>query len=162
MANILIVDDRALNRNFLSTLIAYEGHAITEVADGGAALAAVGNSRPDLIFTDVVMAGIGGIELIERLHADAGTARIPLIVYTAADLSTEVRRMLGERRVIVLQKPSAPEAILATVRCVLGQAPRTRPSPALAPLLVADRPPFEAKQGGRDRVCMAGALANPG
>src|ERR1700680_4703410 len=80
---ILIVDDLASNRDFLTTLLGYKGYQLREASDGSNALAAVHADRPDLIITDVLMPAMDGLELVRQLRAEAEAAAIPVIVYSA-------------------------------------------------------------------------------
>ena len=52
MATILIVDDRATDREFLATLLKYAGHHVLEAADGAEALDIVWAQRPALVISD--------------------------------------------------------------------------------------------------------------
>ena len=60
-STILIVDDDAPIRRMLRRTLAAEGYAVDEAADGGAALAALERSVPDLILLDVAMPGLDGL-----------------------------------------------------------------------------------------------------
>lgn len=66
MAVILLIDDRAVNRQFLATLLAYAGHRTVEAADGAEGLAAVQAERPDLVITDILMPVMDGLEFVRR------------------------------------------------------------------------------------------------
>ena len=55
MANILIAEDRPVDRLFLATLLRYQGHGILEASDGAEALALVQSNRPHLVISDVLM-----------------------------------------------------------------------------------------------------------
>src|SRR5687768_8966930 len=125
MAHILVVDDRAMNREFLVTLLGYGGHTFTEAVDGLEALAAVRASRPDLVITDIAMPRMNGIEFIESMQRDDVYARIPVIFYSATYRVPEARRMADKcRAAAVIPKPSDPEVIIAAVRSALGESQR--------------------------------------
>jgi diguanylate cyclase (GGDEF)-like protein/PAS domain S-box-containing protein len=121
MATILIVDDRPLNREFLTTLLGYGGHRLLEAANGKEALAIVRAEHPDLIVTDIRMPGMDGYELVNRLREDAALAQTRVIFYTATYRAPEARALAESCGVAaVLAKPSSPEEILGTVHGVLG------------------------------------------
>lgn len=143
MATILVVDDRAINREFLSSLLGYGGHQVIEAAEGAAALAAARASRPDLVIADVLMPVMDGVELTRRLHADPATATTPVIFYTATFHHGEASSLAANCGVaMVLAKPSEPATILNAVAQVLGSpqagahVERAAPTP-LAPELFA-------------------------
>ncbi|HKW99331.1 MAG TPA: response regulator [Bryobacteraceae bacterium] len=122
MANILIVDDRAGNRDFLATLLAYKGHQLVEAADGVKALAHIREKRPDLVITDILMPAMDGYEFTRRLREDPRTASIPVIFFSANYLLEEARELASRCGVKhLLTKPCDPEDVLRTVDAALGR-----------------------------------------
>jgi len=121
MPTILIVDDRAINRQFLGSLLGIGGYAVIEAEDGVSALQAVAMRRPDAIITDVAMPNMDGVELSRRLKSDPTLAEVPVIFYTATYKRDESGGILNAPNVArVLPKPSDPEVILAAVAEVLA------------------------------------------
>jgi len=130
MATILAVDDRAINREFLATLLSYVGHEVLEAADGAEALELVRSRRPDLVITDVLMPTMGGVEFADRVHEDPEIAHTPIIFYTATYRVTEARVLADSCRVAaVLAKPAEPQEILDAVGKALGNDQRITLSP---------------------------------
>jgi CheY-like chemotaxis protein len=80
------------------------GLDLVEAADGEGALAAIAERPPDAIVLDLVMPGVDGFEVLERLQADPATRTVPVIVLTAKRLSTEERERLRRRAVSLLEK----------------------------------------------------------
>ena len=137
MAIILVVDDRAVNREFLAMLMGYAGHRAVEAADGAAALVLVRQLRPDLVISDIVMPTMDGLEFVRCLRADADIAHIPVIFYTASYRLGDARSMAQRCGVAtVLTKPSKPQVILEAVAAALGvpAAAAPKPSPLAASL----------------------------
>lgn len=68
MANILLAEDDAGMRQFLTSALEKAGHRVTSCGDGLSALAALADNSAgfDLLLSDIVMPGIDGIELAER------------------------------------------------------------------------------------------------
>ncbi len=133
MATILVVDDRAPNRELLMTLLGYTGHILLESADAAHALEIVRASRPDLVITDVVMSSIDGFEFVRRLRSEPEIAQTKVIFYTATYLASEARALAEAYSVAhVLAKPSEPQLILDTIQLVLSAPPpiHTLPSDA--------------------------------
>lgn len=135
MATILIIDDRAINRQFLVTLLGYGGHRLREAADGIEALAQVRTEHPDLIISDILMPQMDGFEFVSRLCRDPVTAQIPVIFYTATYRLPEARALANACGVsAVLGKPADPQVILETVNAALGTltpAPPPQPMPSV-------------------------------
>lgn len=121
MRTVLVVDDRPINRQFLSTLLGYAGYRVIEAADGAEALEMVRLHKPVLVISDILMPSMDGVELVNRLRADLIGAQVPVIFYTAAYRLEEARslaRSCGVRTVIA--KPSEPQVILDAVVAELG------------------------------------------
>lgn len=80
---ILIVDDLAANRNMLAMLAEREGHVPMLAADGKEAEESFQKHGADLIFLDVVMPGVDGYVVAERLHKLCEDRFVPIIFITA-------------------------------------------------------------------------------
>lgn len=121
MNRILILDDRPINRQFLSTLLGYKGFETREASDGQEGLAVARVWRPDLAIVDIVMPGMNGVEFVRQLRADPELCSTPIIFYTASYQETEANRTARELGIeYVLVKPSEAELILATIDKALG------------------------------------------
>ncbi len=130
MAKVLIVDDSALNRALVSTLLTNAGHHSIEAADGIAGLANVRAERPDLVICDIVLPTIDGYEFVRRLRADGEVARTKVIFYSATFLEREARdlaRSCGVSR--VLTKPCSSQELLQTVDQALSDATPSEAGP---------------------------------
>jgi putative two-component system response regulator len=79
---VLIVDDQQLNRALFESLLREDGYQTRSVESGQTALLAVEAEAPDLILLDLVMPGMGGIEVIRRLKSRAESRTIPIVVVT--------------------------------------------------------------------------------
>jgi signal transduction histidine kinase len=124
MATILVVDDRADNRAFLSTLLGYAGYTIVEASDADEGLAVALEHRPDLVIADILMPTTDGFDFVRQLRACPEIAQTRTIFYTAtyvADEARDLARAVGVEH--LLTKPAEPQEILATVQSVLGTTP---------------------------------------
>ena len=115
MPTILIADDRPVDRDLLVTLLGYHGFRVLEAVNGEDALARLGQSRVDLVISDVMMPTMDGYELVRRMRADVALAAIPVLFYSATYLPEELEELAAVCGVHVLSKPSDPEDILAAV-----------------------------------------------
>lgn len=80
-ARVLVVDDSDANRRALKRLLSDFGHTVTTAADGRDALDKLdADPNQDLILLDVDMPHLGGIEVLERLQADARFSAIPVVM----------------------------------------------------------------------------------
>ncbi|MBP2227899.1 diguanylate cyclase (GGDEF)-like protein [Azospirillum agricola] len=137
MARILVVDDHIVNREFLTVLLGYAGHEVLCAADGAEGLALTLAHGPELVISDVLMPGMGGVDFALALRADPRTTALPVIFYTTTYRLTEAYALAASCGVtMVLAKPSDPKTILATVARALGLDERRQPAvtmPGTAP-----------------------------
>jgi PAS domain S-box-containing protein len=112
---ILLVEDEASVRDMTSLLLERAGYEVLAVADGNAALAELegGGHVVDVLVTDVVMPGMSGIELADRvLAARPGTAVVLLSGYTAETLDLDRLLARGSRFV---NKPVSSGELLRSI-----------------------------------------------
>jgi diguanylate cyclase (GGDEF)-like protein/PAS domain S-box-containing protein len=121
MAKILIIDDRAVNREFLVTLLSYKGHRLLEAGDGAEGLAVARAEHPDLVICDVLMPTMDGYEFVRQLREDPAIAHITVIFYTAHYREREAQKLAEACGVsYVLTKPCEPELVIRVVEEALG------------------------------------------
>jgi signal transduction histidine kinase len=139
MSSVLVLDDRAADRELLTTLLGYAGHSVHEAATGEEALELARSERPDLIITDILMPTMNGYEFVRRLRSEPGIGSTPVVFWTANYAEDEVRRLAKACGVShFIPKPSEPETIIATVGEVLGSPTR--------PLREVAAPQFDREQ----------------
>lgn len=120
MATILVVDDRAENRELLTTILGYARHRILQAHDGAEALACARAERPDLVITDMRMPGMSGVELAQALRADADLKSVPILFYTAEHEKARAEAVAATCGVLdVLTKPTEPQRVLGAVAAAL-------------------------------------------
>jgi len=115
--SVLVVDDDPPIRRMLERTLAAEGYRVEAAADGGAALAAVERSVPDLLVLDVAMPGIDGLVVCRRLRS-RGLA-VPILLLTARDAVPDRVAGLDAGADDYLVKPFASEELLARARALL-------------------------------------------
>jgi two-component system response regulator MprA len=116
-AAVLLVDDDAPIRRMLERTLTAEGYDVVAAADGGAALAQVERSLPDLIVLDVTMPGMDGLAVTRRLRAK-GLA-VPILLLTARDALAERVAGLDAGADDYLVKPFEVDELTARVRALL-------------------------------------------
>ncbi len=77
---VLIIDDDADARRLLRTVLVADGFHVEEATDGNSGLALAATLRPDAITLDVLMPGMDGWEVLQRIRADASLADTPVIM----------------------------------------------------------------------------------
>jgi two-component system response regulator MprA len=146
-AAILVVDDDAPIRRMLGRTLEAEGYAVEAAGDGGAALASVERSVPDLLVLDVAMPGLDGLAVCRRLRAKG--LGVPVLLLTARDSVPDRVAGLDAGADDYLVKPFATEELLARVRALLRRGHEPEALLAHGDLLL-DVQTREARRGGRE------------
>jgi two-component system nitrogen regulation response regulator NtrX len=118
-ARILVVDDEAEIRRSVRMILEYEGYDVQEASSGPEALALVEREPPDLVFLDIKMGGLDGLETLQKLR-QVNEALPVVIISGHGTVSTAVEATkLGAFDFI--EKPLASERVLVTIRNALDQ-----------------------------------------
>ena len=120
-ATVLVIDDNAISRKILVTLMNYEGYRVVEAGDGRAGLQIARALQPALVISDIVMPTMDGYQFVRQLRSDPDLAHIEVIFYTAHYHEREAQQLAGACQVArVLTKPCPPAEILNAVEQVLS------------------------------------------
>jgi two-component system sensor histidine kinase/response regulator len=114
---ILIVDDVMSNVLLLKVLLTNEKFGIATATNGQQALDYIANApvKPDLILLDVMMPGLSGFEVAEKLKANADTAEIPIIFLTALNSTTDIVKGFQSGANDFISKPFNKEELIIRV-----------------------------------------------
>ena len=116
MASVLIVDDIDINRIILREIL-QDDYDILEADNGQSALDILFTQSPlpDAMLLDIMMPGMDGFEVLERMKANARTEKGPVLFITAADASVNESRGLKEGASDYISKPFNPDVVKARV-----------------------------------------------
>ncbi len=117
MALVLVVDDSADQSLLVTALLEEAGHAVTAVASGEEALAAIERHAPDLLLTDLIMPGMDGLELVETVRTR--NPQVPIVLMTAYGGGEVALQALKRGASSYVPKRKLAEDLLATVEGVL-------------------------------------------
>ena len=110
--NILIVDDSATDRQYLSDLLAKNGYKVTTAESAEEGFAKAKQQRPDLVLMDVVMPGQNGFQATRTLSKDEATKQIPVIICTSKAQDTDKAWGIKQgARDYVVKPVSGPELL---------------------------------------------------
>jgi len=117
--HVLVVDDVGLNRELLAARLQRQGLLVDQAGDGREALQKLGSDRFDIVCLDVMMPGLSGYQVLERIKQDPELRDIPVLMISAAhELETVVRCIeLGAED--YLPKPFDPVLLRARVGACL-------------------------------------------
>jgi DNA-binding response OmpR family regulator len=116
---VLVVDDEATVRFLLSRVLAHAGYAVEVATDGEAALERIQASRPDLVVLDLMMPGLDGWGVMQRLKASASPP--PVLIVSAHGDSETPRRAVEAGAAGYMTKPFALRALVETCKRILGE-----------------------------------------
>jgi two-component system response regulator MtrA len=110
---ILVVDDDTALAEMIGIVLRTEGFDPVFCADGGEALEAFRTSAPDLVLLDLMLPGIDGIEVANRIREESGT---PIIMLTAKSDTADVVKGLESGADDYVVKPFNPKELVARIR----------------------------------------------
>ena len=116
---ILVVDDHESNRDLLSRRLTREAHRVVTAASGESALALVEQEKFDLVLLDLLMPGMSGYEVLERLKCDPRHSDIPVLMISALDEIDSAVRCIEAGAEDYLAKPFDPVLLRVRVNACL-------------------------------------------
>jgi two-component system phosphate regulon response regulator PhoB len=121
MANerILVVDDEEDILELVGYNLTREGYQVDRAATGEQALSKARSAMPDLIVLDLMLPGVGGLEVCRLLKGDPVTAPIAVVMLTAKGDEADIVAGLELGADDYVTKPFSPRVLLARVRAVL-------------------------------------------
>jgi len=116
-SRILVVDDEPEIRKSLRMILEYEGYDVVEASSGGEGLALAEREAPDLVFLDVKMPGMDGLDVLQRLQASRES--MPVVVISGHATKEEVANSIKRGAIDFIEKPLGSDRILVTVKNAL-------------------------------------------
>ncbi|MHB0956807.1 MAG: response regulator [Pirellulaceae bacterium] len=117
--SILVVEDEEDIRELVSYTLLKEGYQVASVASGEEALSIAGAKPPDLIVLDLMLPGLDGLTVCQRLRADPKTAGIAIVMLTARGEEVDIVGGLNMGADDYITKPFSRNVLLARIRAVL-------------------------------------------
>jgi CheY-like chemotaxis protein len=118
---VLVVDDSGLIREAAKLALgAIGGWDVLTAASGEEGLAQASAERPDAVLLDLVMPGLDGVAVAERLTASPATRTIPVVMLTAADGAEDRERLRDLPVAGVIPKPFELDSLAAQLAALVG------------------------------------------
>jgi DNA-binding response OmpR family regulator len=115
VARILAVDDDPTILRLLQVNLEMEGHDVVTAEDGHQALEALRAERPEVVLLDVMMPGLDGWQVCERIRADAEVAHTPVVFLSARAQESDLVRGTEVGADAYVTKPFDPLALVELV-----------------------------------------------
>lgn len=125
---ILVVDDDPGILKLVTLNLELEGYQVTTASDGNTALQLIENEQPTLVILDVMMPGLDGFQVCERVRQFSD---VPILILTAKGRNEEIIHGLNIGADDYVVKPFSSDELLARVRAILRRAkfPEEMPQP---------------------------------
>jgi phosphate regulon transcriptional regulator PhoB len=119
---VLVIEDERDIRELVRVNLEAEGFSVLEAGDGELGLALVKRERPAAVILDLMLPGLGGLEVCRRIRAEEVTSRMPVVVLTArsAEADKVVGLEIGADDYVT--KPFSPRELTARVKALLRRA----------------------------------------
>lgn len=125
--SVLIVEDEEDIRELVSYHLLKEGYQVASVASGEEAMEIVAVQPPDLVLLDVMLPGVDGMTVCQRLRSDPKTAHVLIMMLTAKSEEADVVRGLNLGAADYVTKPFSPKVLLARIRAALRRSTAVPP-----------------------------------
>jgi two-component system OmpR family response regulator len=120
MKKILVVDDEDDIRRFLELVLREKGYEIETASGGEEGLATARSFRPDLVLLDIMMPGLDGWQVLERLKADPATSDIPVAILSARTETKDPAHWRDKGAVAYVTKPFSLQTLFAKLQEILA------------------------------------------
>jgi DNA-binding response OmpR family regulator len=125
---VLIIEDDPATSRLVEYSLRHDGFQVVRAANGLEGIRMARSETPDLVILDVMLPGLDGYEICHRLKADAATARLPILMFSAKAQEIDRNTGLKVGADEYLTKPAAPADIVNTVRKLLAKRDLTAPA----------------------------------
>lgn len=133
-ARVLVVDDMEINRELVGAVLAQAGHEVRFATSAREAISAAIADRFDLIFMDIHMPDMSGVDATRHIRAlSDDRSSVPIVALTASVLEEEISLYRAAGMTGHVRKPFRADDLLSVVNAALAQA-RKAPVPASDPL----------------------------
>ena len=121
---VLVVDDERSILDFIRLGLQSEGFQVDTAQDGPTGLSLARSHIPDVIVLDVMLPGVDGLKITQRLRGEITTANIPILMLTAKDEISDRVAGLESGADDYLTKPFSFDELLARIRALLRRQQR--------------------------------------
>lgn len=114
---VLVVDDNAMSRAVIEHCLKKDGYIVFSASSGVEAISIVNNEKVDLIFLDLLMGGMSGLEVLSKIKSDERFKHIPVVVVSGVEDGAPTAHVKGMGAVDFLPKP----VTATTLRKILSE-----------------------------------------
>ncbi len=122
-ATVLVVDDEATVREMLRDVLIAQGYAVLLADGGNQGLAMIYEKLPDAVILDLMMPEVTGFDVVRRLREQPPAHAVPIVIYTAKDITNEDLARLNSDIRSIVPKSGKDELLLALEQAIKPLAP---------------------------------------
>ncbi len=157
LRKVLVVDDDPVVATSFDRVLSHEGYIVVTAPNGTEALAKLDEGDYDVVYTDIKMPGMDGLELAERVKARRSWT--PVVIITGYGSEASERRAKAAGVTAFLHKPLSPEMIETSAKAAVETAMPAPPTPkAEATVAPATIEPIAAEQAAIPAWKLIGGL----
>lgn len=119
LKQILVIDDSAINRNYLNTFLTANGFGVLLASNGEEGLRMIAKHHPDLVILDVIMPNLDGWETCLRMRTAIVNDSTPIIVLTSKNTPQDMLRAFEVGANEFISKPLHEPELLTAVNRLL-------------------------------------------
>jgi DNA-binding response OmpR family regulator len=165
--HILIIDDEAALRQTLARILQHAGFEVTTAENGEQGISFIQTTNFDMIFMDLRMPGMAGMDVLKLIHASY--PNLPVILFTAQPDLTSAVEALRNGATDYLLKPLKPQALIERAQTIIANQQKENRKreisqqiealqAELKSLSTGQTGPLQAASLGKDRFLKRGAL----
>jgi CheY-like chemotaxis protein len=109
---VLAIDDDPMAVNLIEAVLEPKGYTVLKAGSGEEGIALARQEQPVIILLDLLMPEVDGFEVVERLRAEPGTARIPIVILTSQTMTRAEKERLNGQISFLAQKAEFKRADL--------------------------------------------------
>jgi signal transduction histidine kinase/DNA-binding response OmpR family regulator len=120
---VVAIDDDPVDLDLVEAVLAPQGYSVLRATGGEEGIELVRREQPAVVLLDLLMPGVDGFDVVDRLRADADTADIPIVVLTSKSMTADDRaRLAGQISYLAQKGQFGPNELIELVRR-LGAVP---------------------------------------
>ncbi|OGF47886.1 MAG: hypothetical protein A2452_12005 [Candidatus Firestonebacteria bacterium RIFOXYC2_FULL_39_67] len=125
-STVLVVDDEEKNRKLLNKILKTAGYSVLEAENGERALRIIQSNTVDIVLLDIVMPGMDGYEVCDRIKTNPYTKNIPIIILTGKGMDEGLAGAAKKKANFYIVKPYDYKVLLAQIETMLKKSKEGR------------------------------------
>ncbi len=117
---ILIIEDDSISIELIEYFLKNENYSVSVAQDGEIGLRKITEDKPDLILLDIMLPGMNGIQVLEKVKEDKQLSQIPIIIISSLSQDEDILKGLEKGAMDYLSKPFSPQILIAKVKKYLN------------------------------------------